>query len=54
MNEQKRFVAYVDREDLKKLKVKLASLEISMSEWMRKTIKNFVEQNHRNPFQRVD
>ena len=44
MNEQKRIVAFIDKEDLRKLKSKLALLELSFSEWLRKVIKQFIEE----------
>jgi hypothetical protein len=45
MNDMKRIVAFINKEDLKRLKSKLALLELSFSEWLRKTIKDFIK-NH--------
>jgi len=41
---QRRIVAFIDKEDLRKLKSKLALLEISFSEWLRKIIKEFIQE----------
>ena len=48
MKEQKRIVAYIDKEDFNKFKIKLILIESSPAQWLRTKIKEFITQDLEN------
>lgn len=43
MIEQKRIVVFVDKEDYKQLKAKIIMMETTLTAWLRKVVKEFIQ-----------